>query len=222
MYQQVRNFFKPKQHDIEALANDGNLDWSPDYWKLEQFKRLRVFVYGDQMTGMKNNHMVAEFSHAPEPLHPTVYTSAPFTFFKKDLGDKSYPVMLPGHYQPDGFMRWPVEPHRVKGELWAVRPQAFKKYLDEHHRNGVMFIRERIAITLPYREVGWSSKNPLVKISPYLVQTVDAWAYIGVPEYWNPQIGGLFASTQVMPRERDNPVNFIQKYYRFDNEEPPF
>lgn len=218
MFTALKRFITPNSlMDIPTVDLGG--DFTPDWWKLEQFERQLLFVDGTLMSGQANDFMVKEFSHVPMPIHPTVYTHADYTFWMKDLGRQSFPVMLPENYRPTGFVRWPIEPLRVRGELWAIRPQAFKKYIDEHMQNGVRYTRVRIKITLPYREIGWSKDKPLVKLSEYKTAVREAWAYVGIPEYWDPLIGGVFSGSQVLPRELDDHRPYVNQFYRF---EPPF
>lgn len=200
---------------------DVEVDYTPDYWKLTQFKRQLLFVYSDIKFEHENNWMVAEASFVPLPHQPVVYTEQPFTFWKRDLGPMSFPVMMPHNYRPTGYVRWPVESHSVQGELWSIDPEQFKKVLDQHHLNGVMYRRERVKVIIPSQNVVWgSSKLPF--ISDFFTKTVMAWAYVGIPKYWDPLIGGIFASAQVEASEHINPpVKRLKQYYNFDLP-PPF
>jgi hypothetical protein len=84
--------------------------FTPDIWKLEQFAFQNIFVSDDLMTGKKHHSLLKDASYAGEPIHPVCYTFDKFTFFKKDLGDHSFPVSLPWDYKPTGHLRYPVVP----------------------------------------------------------------------------------------------------------------
>lgn len=224
MLRRISNYLRKP----EVVDNSEVKDYSPDFWRMEQFTKQFIFVCGDMMTNGDNNWMVAEACVNRVPEYPGhVYTDDLFTFWKKDLGINSYPIILPNNYRPTGFVRWPVEPLPIKGELWGIIPYQFKKVLDEHHQNGVVFRRERIRIRLPIIEIGWTARTsnptsdekiPLPKMHERY-NTCMAWAYIGIPEYWDNQIGGIFARSQLSPCENDIPRKYVGKFYRFDNED---
>lgn len=188
---------------------------TPDIWKLEQYHRQLIFVCDDMMKGNKNHSLIAEASASgDDPFHPTCYTLKPFTLWKKDLGTESFPVAMEDGYEPTGFLRWPAEPARIRGELYAIRPYQFIK-LDIHRQNGVQFRRIRTAITLPYNQVKYTQKRPLPKIAGEYIETIQAWMYVGVPEYWDNLLGGVFNTKPVDLFEHDKPRTWIDKYYKF-------
>lgn len=184
-------------------------DIAPDMWKLEQYKRQLLFVVGDET----ERDLAAEASFVPLPVHPTCYTESKYTFWKKDLGDNSYPVPLPENYRPTGYVRWPVEPARIKGELWSIRPSQFIM-LDSHKQNGIQFRRHRVKIILPVRDVGWKNKNCPIITADYVRATVPAWLYIGINDYWDAQIGGIFAGAQLDVSEQNR--KHAPQYYKFE------
>jgi len=188
---------------------------APDIWKLEMYMRQLIFVPDDLKYGGPNHQLISESSWTKEPLHPACYTHSNYTFWKKDLGDKSYPVVLPENYRPSGFIRGEIIPAPIKGELWAIRPSCFR-VLDKHRNYGVQFIRDRVPITYPYREIGFNKKQPLPKISDEYFTTVTAWMYIGIPEYWDPQIGGIFQTSHMDVYEHDVPKPYVKQFYKFE------
>jgi len=197
-------------------VNVAELNFTPDIWKLEQYMRQLIFVPDDMKSGGRLNRLLTETSWTPTPLHPTCYTHDDYTFWKKDLGDASYPVVLPKDYRPSGYIRKDVIPAAIKGELWAIRPSGFLA-LDKQRQNGVQFRRERVMIKYPWRELGWSKTQPVPKISHLeYFTTVTAWMYIGVPEYWDNQIGGIFQTSQMDVFEHDVPKDWVNKFYKFD------
>jgi hypothetical protein len=40
--------------------------------------------------------------------------------------------------------------------------------------------------------------------------------YVGIPKYWDDQIGGIFQTTQMDIQEHDNPRIWIDKFYQFE------
>lgn len=217
MLSAVRKVFDRFQ-PVPAATNDflRQTELTPDIWQLEQFQYLRIFVPCDMMTGKINNNLVKDASKDGKPLHPTCYTHNDYTFWKKDLGEHSYGVPLPASYRPTGFVRWPVEGARIRGELWGIRPNQFI-VLDRLRQHGRMFVRRRVPITLPYRTVSYDDTRRLPNISDHkYFQTVDAWMYFGIPEYWDPQIGGIFAKAQLELHEHDQRRLWMNKFYKWE------
>lgn len=193
-------------------------DWTPDQWKLEQFFEQLLFVADDMKTGGKNHHIVRDITPGAIPRNPIVYTHNKFLAYKHDLGkEHSTALILPPEYKPTGYFNpWdePV-PCKIQGELYAV--QANKIYLlDKHMQNGVRFVRQRVKITYPWRYVSYGKDHPLPKISPHSYNDrITAWAYIGVPNYWDPMIGGVLAKAMART-EHIPPRPWIGEFYKLD------
>lgn len=213
MFEAVTKFFRPK---VQGGGETFQLPWVPDdYNHIEQFRYQLLFVTDELKKGGKYHSFISEYSHHPEPVHPGCYTSEDFHFFFKDLGDgHSYPYALPASFKPEGFLRGQEDPARIKGELWAVQPRAFIS-LDIHKNVGVSFTRRRIRITYPTTPIAWSKGRPIPRILPDVVKTIEAWMYIGIPEYWKDQIGGIFQNQ--METYTHHPAKpWIKNFYRFD------
>lgn len=190
-------------------------DVPADYWKLEQFHFCPLFVCDELMSKGKHHAFVSEFAHNPEPVHPSVYTSQKFHFFYKDLGHgHSYPYALPEDFKPDAWLRAEQPAARIKGELWMVKPEAFIS-LDIHKQVGVQFNRKRIRITYPTTPIAWSEGRPIPRILPDEVKTVEAWSYIGIPEYWRDQIGGIFQNQMQLYEHLPKKI-WIEQFYKND------
>lgn len=219
MLQRLKQIFTPTQ---EAATNPVAVhDWAhqnqhtPDIWQLEQFEWQHIFVpYPFQMDFGSEKEML-ETVRLGRPTHPTCYTHNEFNFFIKDLGSASYPIPMPKEYEPSAFLRWPVIPARIKGTMWSIPPSLFIS-LDKSKQNGVQFGRQRIKITLPWREVKYDNKSPLPFITEDYLVTKTAWMYIGRPDYWNDQIGGIFQSCQVEHKEFLTPKKWIDRFYEFE------
>lgn len=183
-------------------------DITPDMWRLGQYKWQHLFVMGDE----NERDLAAEGSFSCMPEHPTCYTEGKFTLWKKDLGEKSYPVPLPESYRPTGYVRWPVEAARIRGELWKIHPEQFI-LLDSHKQNGIQFRRQRIQIILPAAPVGWRAKSYPIVGQFTVHATVPTWVYIGIKDYWDAQIGGIFAGSQLELQEQDR--KYAPQFYQF-------
>lgn len=210
MFEAVTNLFKPKPAEFVFDVHKH----TPDLWKLEQFAFQNIFVSDDLMTGKKHHSIIKDAAYSGEPIHPVCYTFDKFTFFKKDLGEHSFPVSLPWDYRPTSHLRWPVVPARVKGELYTIRPKSFIE-LDKLRLNGVQFHRQRVRVVLPYREVRFDKKHILPNITDDYILTTTAWMYVGAPKYWDDQIGGIFQSCQVDTNTFDQPKKWIDEFYKF-------
>jgi len=205
---------KPQPNLIAEWANQNQM--SPDVWQLEQYMWQLIFVPYDFQRDFDNKEELETNSYMGAPVHPVCYSLNEFNFFVKDLGVKSFPIPMPEQYVPSNFLQWPVVPARVKGSLWAIRPQVLFS-LDKTKLNTVQFRRQRVRITLPYREVRFDEDHPLPQISPDYLVTCTAWMYIGIPEYWDDQIGGIFKSCQVERKEFISPKKWITGFYEFEN-----
>lgn len=219
MFTALKKIFLPEKQEIvrpdiiTAWANQTKL--SPDCWQLEQFEWQLIFVPYDFSRDFNSKAEMLDNVYMGEACHPTCYTLDLFNFFVKDLGIKSFPIPLSKNYVPSNYLRWPVEPARIKGSLYGIRPSLLIS-LDKEKLNTVQFQRQRVRITLPYREVRFSEKNPLPEISDDYLVTCTAWMYVGIEKYWDDQIGGIFKSCQVQRKEFISPKKWIDSFYEFE------
>jgi hypothetical protein len=218
MLQRLKRFLTSTS---EAATATSVADWAsqnqytPDIWQLEQFEWQHIFVpYPFQMDFSSEKEML-EAVRLGRPTHPTCYTRHPFHMFVKDLGKNSYPIPIPKEFEPSNFLRWPAIPARIRGQMWSIPPKLFIS-LDKAKQNGVQFRRQRVHITLPWREVKYDDKSPLPYITDDYVVTKSAWMYIGLPDYWHDQIGGIFTSCQVEHKEFVTPKKWIDRFYEFE------
>lgn len=226
MLTRLKRIFSPE----EAVPEEAAIEWAhqneltPDFWRLEQYIRQWLFVPDDMKRGGVNHHLIEEAINGP--IETDVYTAHPYTMWKKDLGTQSYPIVLPADYVPSGRTIVPVEPAPIKGELYGIRPSAFIS-LDKHKLNGLQFFRTRVDVRVSYRTVRYErmtidpetllpvgSRRPLPIISEHGFVQFPAWMYQGFPDYWDPQLNGIFRS-QMDLYEHDRPRVWIKKYYCF-------
>lgn len=213
MFEALRKYLPDRVQDLDPEATEwaAQCNLTPDNWKLEQFIRQLIFVPDDMKKGGKNHDLISEAINGP--THSSVYTADPYTFWLKDLGGHSYPIVLPANYKPDAFTIVPVEAAPIQGELYFIRPSQFV-LLDKHKQNGVQFRRDRVSIRIPYRTVSYGPAV-LPKISQHYFTTITAWMYTGVTEYWDPMIGGVFRS-QMDLFEHETPRAWMKHYYKFE------
>lgn len=217
MFQAVKDFFKTKDQ-VDQAAYDWHRQCllTPDVWKLEQSMYQLVFVPDDLMQGHRHNNLIAEYGYSGDtPLHPGCFTLERFTYFKKDLGIESFGIPMEKKFKPLGYIgSYNPSPSKIRGELYAILSPAIKT-LDIHRQNGLQFRRIRTMIHLPYREVRFSKEQPIPNITPEFLRTVEAWMYVGVPEYWEDRISNLFGINEVKKFELDQPKYWLEDYYKF-------
>lgn len=233
MFQTVKNYFR-KDEDEVTIANEWHrqCSFTPDIWKLEQSMYQLIFIPDDMMRGKPNNHLIADAGRDGEiPIHPACFTLERFTFWKKEVmkvDAEGKPqveytgVPLPKEHEPTNWLRVRPTPAKIKGQLYAILSPRIKK-LDIHRQNGVQFIRKRQLITLPYRSVKYNDKPDAVVwdkvpvISPECIRSVEAWMYIGIPEYWDNLIGDMFQVKECRKFELDTPKFWVgDDYYKFE------
>lgn len=215
MLQAVKDLFKSGP-DPEAEKWHRQNILTPDMWRLEQSMFQLIFIPDDMMFGKLNNHMIAEHARDGEtPLHPSCFTFERYTFWKKDLGDQSFPIALEKGFEPSGYLRVRPIPAKIKGQLYAILSSKIKT-LDIHRQNGVQFQRVRTKVSLPYRHVSYSVKSPLPNISPDYLHTIEAWMYVGIPTYWDDLIGDMFTVRECNKFALDTPKFWAEEYYKFE------
>lgn len=219
MFATARKFFQPIEIvNPEAEAWHRQYRRTPDLWYLNQHARQLVFIADEFKVGLEKHELL----EGQQPFHPSCYTLQPFTVYKKDLGVHSFPLPFKEGVDFETHGWYKPELARIKGELYALPSPFIWKVLDIHKENGLQFTRERVSITLPWREVrfnndreavNWVSKIPT--ISKDYVRTVRAWMYIARPEYWDDYIGVALGTRAVPIYEHDIPKTWIEKYYQF-------
>lgn len=221
MFQAFKDYFKPEA-TAEAVEWHRRNELTPDIWKLEQSMYQLIFIPDDMMQGKINNHLIADAGRDGDiPVHPACFTLERFTFWKKDLGVESYGIPLERTFEPTNWLRVRPTPAKIKGQLYAILSPRIKK-LDIHRQNRLQFIRMRQKITLPYRHVKYNTKpdaevfSKLPEISPEYLQSVDAWMYVGIPEYWDNLIGDMFQVRECRKFELNQPKFWIEDYYKFE------
>lgn len=204
--------------DPQAHAWHRQHSRTPDLHYLEQHVRQNIFIPDDLKLGLPNHKLID--GHLP--VHPSCYTLKPFTTWKKDLGSHSFPLPFEEGVDFEVFTRHKPEPARLQGELYTLPSHYFWKVLDIHKQNGVQFERKRVSISLPWREVTYSSDpnaavwvDKIPSISRDYVRTIRAWMYVALPEYWSDFIGVSLGTRGVPTYEHDTPKDWISQYSKF-------
>lgn len=220
----VRTFRSWNRSEAKSLPQEVHPDWhwTPDQWKLEQYFEQNFFIPNEMKTGGRYHNLVRDITPGALPLNPIVYTHNQFLAFEQDLGKDENgriiksPIFMPADYEPSGYIESTRQKQlgKIQGEVYSVC--ANKIYLlDKHMLNTVRYVRQRVRITYPWRYVSYGKDHPLPKISPHSFKTTVAWMYVGVPKYWDPLIGGVFA--KAMPLyEHETPRPWIGEFYKFD------
>jgi hypothetical protein len=209
----VLNLFKRKDNHEYFRRFGVNAMNTPDILELSQYQRQNIFVSDDMMRKGKLFDYIEETSLTGRHPMSGGYTEEEFFFWQKSLGEDSFPVAL--RNEVSGFCRNPPEKARIRGQLFSIRPYQFTK-LDFLKDNQVQFIRERINILVPHYKSIYDKKRPIPEIVTS-VSTVPAWMYIGVNEYWDDMLGGVFSSKPIPLLDHSRPE--IGKFYAFNNEQ---
>lgn len=179
-------------------------EFTPDIGFLEENQRHLIFVFDDMMSGKSNSDMIVEYSLTGRWPLAHVYTEDRFHFWRKELGNRSYPIALEKAVSGYTEFRYDREPAKIWGELFAVRSEAFIK-LDIERENGVQYTRRRVQVRLPYVH-----SNPVPDIKDAYFWP---WMYIGIHEYWDDQLAGIISSHPV-DRTPDS-RSWLGPHYRF-------
>lgn len=171
----------PLEERIFLAANlsdavSDKMERTPDYLWLERHEWRLLFVYDEMMHSRRLYHLIGEDSIN---LGKVFTETEDWSVYKKLLGEETFPIAFKSNIGV---------PRRVKGELHAVRPHLFWNCLDKRFLNGTEFKRERVKVLFPYRVIVPGG----VAHGEEFIQRVSAFMYIGVPEYWEPQIDNGF------------------------------
>lgn len=198
--------------------------FTPDIGDLERSRFQRVFVYDE----MKHGHRSSVF--LPDTLatrDATCYTDSYFILHKKHLGQASQAVATTVDV-------WPLpcgataERARIQGELYIVESKHMP-VLDTYHQNTVEFERLRVRIIRPWRHIVRSKDGfPLngemlesfkargIVHSMRGCGTMDAWMYVGKPEFWEQQLAYRFTTVSMFTSPNEG---WLQAYYAFTPKE---
>lgn len=161
-------------------------EFTPDMWLLEQHWNQRLFVCDEMMKNHAHHDLIKGHGF---PLCKAAFTADAFQLWTAKEGitvPTDFPILKKAPFLP------------IKGELYAIRPTRFLE-LDRFKLNGIHFVRKRVKIVIPHREVVFVKErdlkaqqeangqwnNPSSKHTmPVRIATVRAWMYVAASDYW--------------------------------------
>jgi len=133
---------------------------TPDFRERKSEKYIPVFVYGTLKRGGHLNDYIGSSLFVGDAMTSSI---------KWDLHTNGgFPIMRPAA-KPEDFES------KVRGEVYLVDPLTLL-VLDRIENNGRMYQREKILVSC-FDQMYKTDKG----MRP---QVINAWAYVGVPEYW--------------------------------------
>jgi hypothetical protein len=193
------------------------VEYTPDFWHLQQCSHRRLFVYDEMMEGHKAHDQLP----ADAKYLATGFTDPDYCLWKKDLGSESWAMAFEKEYR--SHPRTPKA--RIRGELYSIRSEEYLK-LDKRMDNGLCFIRKRVDIHIPYWRIlkqtdpaeGFiNMKLPLITVrTPMKMMKVRAYMYVANQDFWDEHLTDILYS----PVKRYTARNIhIEDYYYFARRE---
>ena len=161
---------------VQWLQNNTQIHRTPDIAALERRSHHLLFVYDETL----RDHPRKDILQDCEELC-TAFTTEDFALWKFKLGIESYPIALENEFKT-------VRSAKIKGKLYKVYSSKFLE-LDLHKVNGVEFTRLRTTLRVPYHYRGWTEwykEHGKAVPPPKQEQTLRAWMYVGISDYWHP------------------------------------
>lgn len=205
--------------ELVKTASERNR-FTPDIWELERSEFQRVFIYNEMKLGHRSDPFL------PENLaerDATCYTESYFVLHKKKLGQASQAIATDGDLWPHPFGAT-AERAKIQGDMYVVYSSHIP-VLDTYHQNTVEFERRRVRILRPWRNVvrakdGFplngqmldSFKARGIVHSMRGCATMDAWMYVGKPEFWAEQLARQFAPVKLFTSPNEP---WLKEYYAF-------
>lgn len=181
--------------DVASILEENQ--HTPDIWKLEQYELQLLFEFGPMMSFHDKHELLGE----DKIFCAAAFTKDSFSHWKKKLGAESYTVALQRKtstkFNPltNTFGDAPVP---IRGQIYALRAPMIIE-LDKYHLNTLHFERRRVDLIIPYQNQYRTLRDGKF-YSQTLYHEVKAWMYVGVTEYWEPQLdaGGLFSPVSII------------------------
>lgn len=183
------------------------LKFTPDGHFLEQIPRWLIFICGNEQQGHPWCRKLGKDAVYKCPA----YTSGEYVLWKYEGLKVTFTVPLDETlkiYQnsPDWDLAGaPLK--KVRGEIWEIGAETFYS-LDQFYQNGIEFKRRRICVVAPYRYLMENSEG-VKAVSERYEQLVPVWFYVGVQEYWDQLLDGMFKPVRLFRPEDDSiPVHY--------------
>src|SRR6266853_1978453 len=214
---------KIDQDWLDKIAKE--IEYTPDAPELARCEHHHLFVIDDLQRGRKYHNVL---SSGGATWIATAFTEAQFhcwkrlpdvpTNVKEELSPiqvaESLVIPLPKKDQltttewvennkhHNRYDHWA----KIIGELWKVPSDHFY-LLDKFMENGKVFRRRRIALEVPLRMLYRNGDSTHIE---RIISEQGAYMYIGIPEFWEPQIDGgyLFQPMTIYSRS-----SLTRKYY---------
>lgn len=209
-------------HDaITALVHEEKqrLQFTPDYHIIGARKGNLVFIHDDMMMGQPNHELVRYGLSGFKPF-AYGYTTKHFSFVKKNLGLKSFPIAVDLRDSSNMPMHV-AQTSRIRGEIYALRPQTIIT-LDTHRQNGVQFKRVPVNINVgsqKMRRSHWFDAEGRTQFEYSLdkeeMVTVPCWMYVGREEYWKDQLESEFFSFKPIDIIQEDRL-WLKEYYQYN------
>jgi hypothetical protein len=202
--------------DWRNYANAGT-HFTPDIVSMEQHNHQLLFTPDELKRGHSKNSLISDGKFIA-----VGFTQSPFSFWEKQLGTDSFPVPIQEKVFTDILRDLPPS-CRIKGEIHALRPSNFLT-VDEHKQNGVQFIRRRVKILIPSREIRTydlgdnypkALQGKKTIILPEKVTIIRAWMYIGVQDYWKDLLDAGFSGFKAVNNYSKDDKPWLTRYYDY-------
>lgn len=197
--------------------------YTPDILMLQQEKLQTMFLPCDMKRGMRNHDMLANSDSFKDcEFLGQGYTNKKFVLHRKNLGDHSFPIPLPGIDSREVSLgmrgaHFSDVSARVRGELWDIPTELVVEVLDKYKRNGVEFQRQKLQIIYPYKtlvtQLNRDSNLEEYQFSGEQIYHYTAWMYVGLEKYWADYFDGGYT---VGPcRLFGSKKRWMDQYYEF-------
>lgn len=191
--------------------------YTPDAVNLERKQAQLFFIYNDLMDRRPRHNII----NPHVELLCVGFTKGRYTMWEKNNGKEVDVVVMDTSDETDSLVYGldrPGVPCKVRGELYVMRSPGYFA-LDEHMKNTVQFVRQRVEIDVHYRRAR-GTKGILADSA--LMYTVRAWMYVGVPDYWDKILDGGYLSRKAdvyEPRHSDRGPYYFHSQPQFRKQE---
>lgn len=206
----------PSQHEVDWLCD--SVRHSPDLGKLEQYEFQLLFSPDETQRGYSQYSLIEDsvfMCHA--------FTQKLYNYWQQRDGQ-----LIPLEASAPAAVKYFPPSLRIKGELHAVRPYQFRD-LDIYKGNTVQYIRQRVKLLIPFREVIVNDyfdedgkelpaclRGKKGITSPERVHVVRAWMYVGKDDYWDNILSPFnFKAVQHHNSRRE----WLKEYYSYPKRE---
>lgn len=212
-----------KDFPSKSWLQDRNIDpqFTPDALKMNLAEYQLLFVVDGMKRGLSEYSSIAE--HSAFVCYG--FTQKDFNFYQRKLPFINDVVPLEVQ-TPSGF----VPNTKIFGEIHSVKSLHVPE-LDLIKGNGVQFIRKRVPLIIPYRQMVVKDYHdeegrplPLAlqgkrgALSPERVHLLQAHMYVGNPDYWAHQLDGGFDFQHIKLKFPYKEKRWLRNFYHYTEE----